>query len=416
MSTSGVGVVDTSSLWASASLIFDHDLPPDAKNFDRLSHPNRELHHTKYSYFLSLLHNLVLYDELRTDIDVLAREFEWYRTPVRELLRHLSTAVTIESIPQTVSDLQIIEQIAPAFVKKTKSELRSANPSAGTDQITAAAAEYAYARAARYSTPGASRGLLGDEYSGADASFEASEDDVHEHALSESVAKELFKLAKSDLGLNLNGLDDTSAKYRALVRNLTILARTVRYAAHSRFVHSSEKRPSAFCASPRRIELLQDYLDGNYLKSIQASATAFHDLFSQLGLPKSGYDFSGFTESVKPLSMTDLSQFISGLKPQEALDRVMDLRNKPEAKELRQIWAGRLWNNGEHALEGYGRPIAAAMTNVNAGGDVYQIIAVELSGTRRLPGRKRVHPANREPGAGSIKDLRRWFEAELGKK
>ena len=403
MSSSGVGVIDTSSLWASGSLIFEVDAPRAADHMgDFFRHPNRELHDTKHSYFLSLLHNLILYDELRTDVDILAHEFEWYREPVRRLLDHLSPAIKIESMPQTVSDQQIVEQIAPAFIEKTKSELRSGSPSAGTGQIPAAAAGYAYSRPDYVDAyPG---GAFEEEIDGTIA------------GLSEDVAKELFELAGGDLGDRLNDMDNRDAKFSALVRNLSILARTMRYAAHSRFVHNSEKRPAALCASPRRIELLQDYLDGDYLKSLQASATAFADLFSQLGLPSSGYDFSGFKKSVKPLSLTDLSRFIAALKPQDALDRVLSLRDKPEAKELRQVWAGRLWNSGEHALEGYGRPITAAMTNVTAGGDVYQIIAVERSATPGLPERELGRVVGADPGAGNVKELRRWVEARLGKK
>jgi hypothetical protein len=399
MASSGVGVVDTSSLWASSSVIYHIDAPSTAGIAgDFFQHPNRELYETKQSYFQSLLHNLILYDELRTDIDVLPREYEWYSEPVRRLLSHLSSAIRVDSIPQAISDRQIVEQIAPAFISKTKAELRSGHPSAGTGQIATLAFQYLQS----YGTAIAYDQRSNDENSG---------------ALSKKVLMQLHELATTNLGEDMNGLGGTRAIYSALTRNLSILARTIRYAAHSKFVHNSEKRPAAFCASPRRIELLQDYLDADYLKSLQTGATAFLDLFSHLGLPSTGFDFSGFSPSIKPLSFSDLSQFVSGLEPQDALDRVLGLREKPEAKELREKWAARLWRGGAHALEGVGQSVSLNMQDVTAGRDVIQIIAIDASATEgaaQLRGRRgSVEEAN---SAKDDDDLRRWVKARLQKK
>jgi hypothetical protein len=55
-SGSGIGVIDTSSLWAAASLLYG-----DNRTF---SHPNRILYANRKDYFLSLMHNIILYDEL----------------------------------------------------------------------------------------------------------------------------------------------------------------------------------------------------------------------------------------------------------------------------------------------------------------------------------------------------------------
>src|SRR5262249_41588824 len=152
---------------------------------------------------------------------------------------------------------------------------------------------------------------------------------------------------------------DNTDKVLALVSSLSIVARTVRYAAHSRYVHTKEKRPSAFCASPRRIELLQNYFDADYVKSLQSGTGDFVGLFSRLGLPSTGYDFSGFSAKIKPISLSDLSHFLSRLQPREALDRVLRLRGTAEAQEVRRIWADRLWSRGQNALEGYRHGVAA---------------------------------------------------------
>ena len=145
--------------------------------------------------------------------------------------------------------------------------------------------------------------------------------------------------------------------------------RTIRYSAHSRHIQSNEGRPSAFCASPQRIELLRDYFDADYLANTQLGATGFADLFAKLNLPKLGYDFSGIIS--KPLSLTDLGLAIAHLPTDEAIDRVLQVRNTDEAREIRRIWAARLWGTGLHAVEGYSS--SQSIENVTAGRDVNQI-------------------------------------------
>lgn len=385
MSSLGVGVVDTSSLWASASLIFKVDAPPSGdQGTDIFQHPNRALYDTKPAYFESFLHNLILYDELRTDLDILPLEYDWYREPVSQLLEVLNSTVRIQKLPQTFSDQDIIERIAPTFIRKTRDEFRGGNPSAGTAQIAIAAAGYGHSRPL---------GLLGRT------------DGIVDN-LSDSVAEALLELVDEGLGSAFDRVSTSQGRYLGLVRNLSILARTVRYAAHSRHVHSSEKRPSAFCASPRRIELLKDYLDAKALSTLQPDTTAYSDLFAMLGLPSSGYDFASFNDNIKPLSLSDLTRYVSGLAPKTALERVLELREKPAAKQLREIWAQRLWNGGAHALEG--NSINASMTNINAGGNVTQVIIALDRSTGAL--------ANADIKALSESDLKsllRAIKAEL---
>jgi hypothetical protein len=70
--------------------------------------------------------------------------------------------------------------------------------------------------------------------------------------------------------------------------------------------------------------------------------------------PKTGYDFSTFSQKPNPLSLTDRSYFVSQIQPQDTLHRVLKLRDTADAKESRRVWAKRLWSGRMHALEGYG--------------------------------------------------------------
>jgi hypothetical protein len=354
----GIGIIDTSTLWAAGTLTgsMPYDLTGDTVK-DFLRHPNREIYSTNNDYLVSLLHNLLLYDELRTDVDVLTNDLIY--GPVRELIRKLSSVIKIDPIPQTFSEKDILEAICPAFVSKTRTELESGRPSVGVSQIAVAASNFH----GIYNSGVA--GLLPEEQ--LDRILES---------LSENTRNALIGLA-GDLGSDLSQIASRHSILSAIFRNLSIIARTVRYVGHSRSVHTTEKRPSAFCASPRRIELLQGYLDKEYLETLRAGVADFVDLFSRLGLPKSGYDFAGFAAAIKPISLSDLSYAVSKLAPQKALDRVLEIRGTSEALAIRRIWAERLWRGGEHVLEGYGYPITASMRNIRADGDVIQIIATE---------------------------------------
>lgn len=387
----GIGVIDTSSLWAAGSHVYGGSRPvsSDGEIADLLRHPSRELYSTPEQYFLSLLHNLILYDQLRTDVDVLSNENEWYRRPVQRLIEYLGSSIKIEAMPATFSDKQIMEAIAPTFIERTKKELAGGHPSAGSSQILIAASSF-------------------------DAHW-ATQTNLTINSLSEGVGEALHELAGGGIWPQLD-MVGRMAKLSALLRNLSVLARTIRYAAHIRFLHTHEKRPSAFCASPRRIELLQDYFDADQLESLQAAAKGFVDLFSILGLPKSGFDFSGLAKDLDPLPFTDLSLSVNHLAPRKALERVLELREMPEAKELRKVWGKRLWSGGKSVLTGYGQ----SMSNVDAGGNVTQasvIIAVDASDFRETVGHKGKERVEEESSRADIKiarELRRWVMSQFG--
>jgi hypothetical protein len=390
VAASGVGVIDTTSLWAAGSLIQDTylDLRPGDIEFN---HPYRQIDSTKKSYFLSFLHNLVLYDELRTDINILSSEDDWYGAPVSTLLNELSSDIKVDPIPQSFNDAQIIELVAPAFVEKTRAELRSRSSTFISRQLRAF-----------------------DVQNFSSISYFRLKETAD--TLSGEVRKALVGLAKDDLTDERHGTF-RSDEILPLVSGLSVVARTVRYAAHSRHVHTTEKRPSAFCASSGRIELLQDYFDTDYVKSLQSGAGDFVSLFSRLGLPKTGYDFSGFSARIKPISLSDLSHALSGLQPKEALDRVLQLRETAEAKELRRIWADRLWGRGQNALEGYRHGINATMANIEADGDGVQIIAVESESEVAVQEDVRARRENvavaMKPETSSVRDLQRSINAKL---
>jgi hypothetical protein len=165
----------------------------------------------------------------------------------------------------------------------------------------------------------------------------------------------------------------------------------MRYSSHSQAIHSQEGLPSAFCASPRRIELLKDYAGSDYVKTLQYGMEGFSDLFGRLGLPRSGYDFSGFLYITKPISFTDLSLAIADLPPEEALTRVLDIRETDEGREVRQIWSQRLWAGGTHSVEGYGHQ---SVKNSTISGNLIQIIGVPADALERWASEDK-HPTRR---------------------
>jgi hypothetical protein len=350
----GIGVIDTSSLWAAATRLYGQE--------SVFAHPSRALYANSQEYSLSLMHNIILYDELRTDFDILEEEEDWYRRPVSEIIRHLSGAVRIDPMPTTVNDDKIMSAILPVFAEKIQN------------------------------------GSLRSAPSGAYDALEGFDFDVNSlfGAVSEVAVTDQGSLA--DMGIAPEWGGDSRERLIGLGRYLSVTSRTIRYSAHSRQIQSQEGRPSAFCASPKRIELLRDYFDADYIASSQLGATGFTDLFAAFGLPKSGYDFSGMIS--KPLSLSDLGLAIGDLPTHEAIDRVLRLRDTDEACEIRRIWARQLWRGGSNAVEGYGTD--QSMSNMTVGGDVYQIQIVGLPAGQQLQAVPR-------PIAKLIGELRAWL-------
>jgi hypothetical protein len=339
---SGIGVVDTTSLWAASVLLGSgRDEGPE----DIFNHPNRELYATKSQYFASMLHSLVLYDELRTDYDVLNLQPNWYATDVQAILERLSPVVKVTSIPNTVFDADIVTSILPAFIEKTRDAIVQHKLSPALRQMESAARLKPVQDTPSYSY-GVANILAGKEAQ-----------DLREFAGSEVI--------KGLLGGNIE------ANYYGLARNIGIVARSMRYCAHAIYLQSSEGTASAFCASPRRIELLSDYMEPKHFAELQYGAKSFLDLLSKLGLPSNGYNFSVFSQSFNPISISDFWSTIGHLPPLEALERVIELRQTDAARELREFWAERLWSRGSHVVEGF----AQSVRNSTIHGDLIQVIA-----------------------------------------
>jgi hypothetical protein len=360
--TSGIGVVDTTSLWAAAKLL-GYGGPNDPRRQEEVAADRR--------YFLSLLHSITLYDELRTDSWILSHEAGWYSDAVKGTLSRLEEAVKVTAMPG-VDDHEAMLHVLPAFVAGIREAAGSQDPdlrSAGTLALISARA---YARG----------GLQPPD----PLLLRYAERGTPLEGVDPEVRREIEHLAKDPrvwgrgfrwFWCRVFGGVNERQKQEALLRSLSIAARSVKYAAHSSSIQKEEGRPAAFCASPRRIEILRGYLSREALSSLEAGADRFADLLPKLGLPTEGYDFTVMRD---PLPLTAMSRAVRRLSAQEALDRVVALRSTLEGRQLRQAWAARLWDSGPQALEGHARGRVGgfqSMRNVFAR-DIRQEVQVHL--------------------------------------
>ena len=337
----GVGVIDTTSLWGAASHLGGQSSRTGDPE-EIFDHPIRELSATNVDHFLTLLHHIILYDEIRTDFSILTTEEDWYQAQVRQLIGRLSPVLEIRPIPTTVTDYETMDLILDQFIAQTRADFRSSSPSAAFRQMGVVA--------------GASR------YTETDVDYLSS------HIPPAILAQ--LKALITEYGYSAFDGQTPQSILVALVRQLSVLTRTIRYCAHSHHVQEHDGVPSSFCAAPRRIEVLRDYMAHDEFARLREIAHPPSKLFARLGLPKTGYDFSAFSPSIKPLSASDLWRAVQNLPPAEALARVLDLRETAEAKEIRGTWAARLWAGGSEVVEGLGQ----SMKNIVASGDVIQLI------------------------------------------
>lgn len=383
----GIGVVDTSSLWAAANFL---DSRPTSSQ-PTLSSPNQAVNSSEQrEHFTALMHNIILYDELRTDFDVLAREDSSYSGPIKTLVDRLAGAVAVAPLPSTVSDFEIMEEILPMFFDA----LRRNHGDLGAPAYPLRETPFNWAMMNAFHA---------DPWQ--------SELDVHGGGglppdfvrKFEAVYVSFLASRRVQTGSTAAGDEEQATVWlESAIRALSVVARTIRYAMHSRFLQTQEGLPSAFCASPRRIQLLQDYVDHDQFEAAKEQAVASPDLFSRLGLPKSGYDFSGLV--AKPLSLSDLGRAIAHLSPDEAVDLVLRIYDTDAAQELRGVWAERLWSAGSHALEGYSQVIR----DVTVGGDLWVQLTAVPAGSASLSGGTAIR--HREAGSARsrvLDDLRR---------
>jgi hypothetical protein len=351
-----ITVVDTTSLWAAAKLL----------GYDR-NHPRRheEEDTTNRHYFLSLLHSIVLYDELRTDTWVLTREFAEYSDAVKETLSRLAGAIRVTAMPDA-DDREAMLCVLPTFV----AGVREAASGRNLDPRSAGTLALVYARA--YAGGGAEPP---DPLIIRVGRYRADDDDGN---IAPKVWSEIDRLVK-EARIRGRGFGTVTEheKRRALLRSLSIAARSVKYAAHSSSIQKEEGRPSALCASPRRMEILRGYLSREALSPLETGVGGFADLLPKLGLPTGGYDFTVMRD---PLPLTALSRAVQELSAQEALDRAIALRSTPEGRQLRQVWAGRLWDSSPQVIEGHARSGVGALQYIRNvfGRDIRQEVEVKV--------------------------------------
>src|SRR4051812_26109233 len=105
MFTSGISVIDTSSLWSTWRYL--HDTTNRSRNTTWHNNKNRA---TLRAIFLSFIHNIILYDELRTDFGVLSEEpaSELYREHILTVIKRIRSKIKITGMPATSDDREII--------------------------------------------------------------------------------------------------------------------------------------------------------------------------------------------------------------------------------------------------------------------------------------------------------------------
>jgi hypothetical protein len=132
---SGVGVIDTMTLWAAAQRLCRGG-PFDLVGQD-------ETDPSGLRGFLSFLHSVVLHDELRTDQWwILSHDAPWFEVvseAVGEALSKLEQAVKITALPG--GDDEAMRNVLPAFVAGVREAANSRNPepsAAGTIALVSA--------------------------------------------------------------------------------------------------------------------------------------------------------------------------------------------------------------------------------------------------------------------------------------
>jgi hypothetical protein len=358
LEASGVGVVDATTLWAAASQL--------SSGTGYVLLRGDEADPTGKRGFLSFLHSVVLYDELRADQSwFIDPEVPVFSEAVGETLSKLTSTVKFTGMPG--DDREAMRLVLPAFVANVNDAANSRNPDTRSAGMLALDPARRYASAKADNKP-LNPLLLPWEEGGWPKEW-----------LDPEVRHEIEQLACDPRiwGRRFAGLR-AREKEQGLLESLLVATRSVRYAAHTASIQKEERRPSAFCASPARLDILRGYLSRDALSSTEAGLNGFADLMPRLGLPTRGYDFTIMQD---PLPLTVLSRAIQRLPPQEALERTIALRSTAEGRHLREAWAARIWDWSPQIIEGHARNVVGAfqaMRNVFAGGSISQTTNVDV--------------------------------------
>jgi hypothetical protein len=324
-----VGIIETTAL-AAASAYYRLPSP-------HIPEPSDSWFGSPRDQFFAFLHNLILYEELRTDFQILEHEPPTFEDAVRGLLDKLSPDVKFSPTPHTLEDRDLSRHLTPILIAKIKSNLEFKHPFLLVHEP--------------------------DEDDDENDIFYMAKNYKDRHNATQRVGKELDESANAAVYKfvsKLAGTPGSSITALQLLRTSLVLARTIKYAAHASYLKENEGIPAVYCAARRRMELLKQYTDNSELASIKYAAQGFFDLLGGLGLPPVGYTFRTFAETLNPIPFSELSKALEKLPPHEALLRTIELRNGAAARQIRIEWANRLWEREGCSAEGLGMSVRYA--------------------------------------------------------
>ena len=331
----GVAVVETSVLWASGNYLGSDDGALDVP--DEFA-DSREL-------FINLLHNLLLFDELRTGLNI-GEEEDWYTTGVFEMIDRLKDTVQVTDMPP-LQDGDALDYFADAFSERLDFVIGQGD------------------KASKYPLP--------TFYEKRVIRRRSSDELIFNHLLQRM---ETMKAAQS-WGPQF---------MTTLGANGTFIFRGLRYAAHANSL-ATEGHSAVYSASPGRIVALARFLDPSEVVDIPfLQSKDYVRMIDSLGLPRSGYDWRFLNKTMRPLQSPGLTEQLLKMRPREALDRVLEIRTSPEGQRIRQIWAERLWRTSLSCIEG---PVSLSVSHSHAN-TIVQIFAAARNATAELLARQEV--------------------------
>jgi hypothetical protein len=320
----GVGVVETSVLWAAKDFMASGGGSKEVPDEFAQSH----------ELFVNLLHNLLLFEELRTGLSIDDEE-DWYTRPVMDMVAQLQGVVSVKGMPQQDREDQdaFLDNFAIGYARWLNEMPEN------------------LADGPRFSMPSFYEKRVIRPRSSDERIF---------HRLRQIVAGTAIARGRDEHERIL------------LAANGAFLFRGLRYAGHAHYLARREGRAAVYSASPGRITTMARFLDGPELTNIPLLQSDYLPLIEYLDLPRSGYDFSYLTTTLRPVRQRGLTERLLEMPPQQALERVLEIRQTPEGERVRQIWAERLLRPGRSSIEG---PANLTVSHTTAG-TIVQILAV----------------------------------------
>ena len=249
--------------------------------------------------FVNFLHNLLLFEELRTDLSICGED-GWYNNSVMEMIEQLQGVVSVTGMPQQAPEEQdeLLDAFATAYanwLNRNAAKITSSSP---------------------FSAPIFYQKRVDNPTS----SDERIYDHIRHRVTETPITRELDKYGLDQMGVNG-----------------AFLFRGLGYAAHANFLAKQERRAAAYSASPGRIMALAYFLDPAEIVYIPLLQSDYLPLIEHLDLPQSGYDFSYLKTTLRPVGHRGLTDRLLGMAPRLALDRVLEIRQTTEGSRVRQI-------------------------------------------------------------------------------